>query len=200
MERKVKFFRDYIKEQAEDQTQGTAAPDSQEKESTEVEANRSEDKEVAPSGPLKGYKAEQLVDRINKLMEIMPDDIKFGVPADNYGHATTYRDANGAIEKIMDLNHYYGGKGEEVKFYCWNINYGGSWEASKNLRKKIADFGGLGKDQNINLKKVIEYFTQNPEDVDNVRSFSISLDSKASRKFADKMKNQGEENYTGEQQ
>jgi len=197
MEKKVKFFRDYLKEQAEDQGQGTAAPAPQEKEAPKSTEGSTEVKETG--GPLKGYKAKQLVDRITQLMEIMPDDVKFGVPADNYGNATTYRDANGAIEKIMDLEHYYGGKGESVHFYCWNINYGGSWEASKNLRKKISEFGGLGKEQNLNLKKIIEYFTQNPEDVDNVRSFSISLDSKASRRFAARMKNQGEENYTGEE-
>lgn len=188
MERKVKFFSEYLKEQAEEQTQGVATPSSTEKQETETSKETTNDS----SGPLKGYKAQQLIDRINQLMEIMPDDVKFGVPADNYGHATTYRDANGAIEKILDLDHYYSGKGEDVRFYCWNINYGGSWEASKNLRKKISDFGGLGKEQNLNLKKIVEYFTKNPEDVDNIRSFSISLDSKASRKFAQRMASQSE--------
>jgi hypothetical protein len=34
----------------------------------------------------------------------------------------------------------------------------------------------------MNLKRVIDYFKKNPEDVDNVRSISISVDSKSIRK------------------
>jgi len=33
--------------------------------------------------PLRGYDAESIVNRISELMEIMPDRVKFGVPADN---------------------------------------------------------------------------------------------------------------------
>ena len=95
--------------------------------------------------PLRGYKAEKVLDRINNLMEIMPDRVKFGVPADTKGHATSYRDANGAIEKINDIQHYYSGKGEEVRFYCWNISYSGSWDATKSLRQKIDEYGGFGR-------------------------------------------------------
>ncbi len=131
---------------------------------------------------LRGYPAETIVERIGQMMEIFPDRVKFGVPSDNKGLTLTYRDANGAIQKIQDVSHYYNGKGEEVKFYCWNISYAGSWDATKSLREKIDEFGGFGREQNMNLKKIIDYFTQNPEDVDNIRSISISIDSNSIRK------------------
>jgi hypothetical protein len=38
--------------------------------------------------------------------------------------------------------------------------------------------------KNLNLKKIIDYFSANPEDADNVRSLSISIDSKSIRKDA----------------
>lgn len=134
--------------------------------------------------PLRGYDVESVIARIEELMDIMSDRVKFGVPADNKGYALTYRDANGAIQKIQDINHYYSGKGEEVKFYCWNISYAGSWDATQSLKDKIEEFGGFGREVNLNLKKVIDYFSQNPEDADNVRSISISIDSKSIRKDA----------------
>lgn len=134
------------------------------------------------TAPLKGYSADAIINRIGEMMDIMPDRVKFGVPADNKGHSLSYRDANGAISKIKDIEHYYSGKGEEVKYYCWNISYAGSWDATKSLRTKIDEFGGFGRETNINLKKVIKYFTANSEDVDNVRSISISIDSKSIRK------------------
>ena len=132
--------------------------------------------------PLRGYDAESIVNRISELMEIMPDRVKFGVPADNKGASLSYRDANGAIQKIQDVAHYYSSKGEEVKFYCWNISYAGSWDATKSLREKIDAFGGFGMEANMNLKKVISYFSKNEEDVDNVRSISISIDAMSVRK------------------
>jgi hypothetical protein len=114
-------------------------------------------------------------------MEVLSDDVRFGVPSDTLGRATTYRDANGAIQKIKDMEHYYSGKSEDVRFYCWSISYNGSWKTTKSLRKKIEDRGGFGEELNMNLKKVLDYFTQNPEDSDNVRSLSISMDSKSIR-------------------
>ena len=75
----------------------------------------------ASSTPLRGYSADSIISRIEELMEIMPDKIKFGVPSDNKGYALTYRDANGAIQKIQDIERYYSGKGEDSKYYCWNI-------------------------------------------------------------------------------
>ena len=137
--------------------------------------------------PLKGYKADQIIARIEELMEILSDEVRFGVPSDTLGRATTYRDANGAIQKIKDMQHYYDSKNEEVRFYCWSISYNGSWKATKNLRKKIESAGGFGESSlNMNLKKLIEYFTQNPEDSDNVRSISISMDAMSIRKATGK--------------
>jgi hypothetical protein len=133
--------------------------------------------------PLKGYTADQLISRIEEMMETLSDDVRFGVPSDNLGRATTYRDANGAIQRIKDIQHYYDSKSEDVRYYCWSISYNGSWKATTNLKNKIESAGGLGDQvNNINLKKLIEYFTTNAEDSDNVRSISISIDAKSVRK------------------
>ena len=157
MKSPIKFFSQYLREQAE-QTEGL-------------------------DRPLKGYAADQIIARIEELMEVLSDDVRFGVPSDTLGRATTYRDANGAIQKIKDMLHYYDSKGEEVRFYGWSISYNGSWKATKNLRKKIEEAGGFGESElNINLKKLIDYFTQNQEDSDNVRSISISMDAMSIRK------------------
>jgi hypothetical protein len=161
MKSPLKFFSQYLREQAE-QSEGL-------------------------DRPLKGYKADQLISRIEELMEILSDDVRFGVPSDTLGRTTTYRDANGAIQKIKDMLHYYDSKGEEVRFYCWSISYNGSWKATKNLKKKIEEAGGFGESGlNMNLKKVVDYFTQNPEDSDNVRSISISMDAMSIRKATGK--------------
>lgn len=147
--------------------------------------------------PLKGYTADQIIDRISELMEILSDNVRFGVPSDNLGRATTYRDANGAIQKIKDMQHYYGSRNEDVRFYCWSISYNGSWKATTNLKKKIEETGGFGEEKlNMNLKKVIDYFTENPEDSDNIRSISISMDSKSIREA---MKSQSEEDSTSDE-
>lgn len=157
MAREIKPFIQYLKEQVETQ--------------------------ISEEAPLKGYTADQIIDRISELMEILSDDVRFGVPSDTLGRATTYRDANGAIQKIKDMQHYYASKSEEVRFYCWSISYNGTWKATKNLKKKIEEAGGFGEEKlNMNLKKIIDYFTQNAEDSDNVRSISISMDSKSIRK------------------
>lgn len=133
--------------------------------------------------PLKGYTAEQIMGRIEELMEVLSDRVRFGVPSDNLGRATTYRDANGAIQRIKDILHYYNSKNEKVRYYCWSISYAGSWKATKTLRAKIESAGGFGEAaNNINLKKVIDYFTENPEDSDNIQSISISIDSPSIRK------------------
>jgi hypothetical protein len=133
--------------------------------------------------PLKGYKSDQIIGRIEELMEVLSDQIRFGVPSDNLGRATTYRDANGAIQRIKDILHYYDSKNEQVRFYCWSVSYAGSWKAATTLRRKIEEAGGFGEQaNNVNLKKVVEYFTANPEDSDNLRSISISIDSPSIRK------------------
>jgi hypothetical protein len=141
-----------------------------------------EEEEITSDAPLKGYTGEQVISRIEELMQVFSDSLKFGVPSDMLGRATTYRDANGAIEKIKDVQHYYESSGEDVMFYCWSISYRGSWDATTNLKKKINSSGGFGEETNMSLKKIIAYFTDNREDADNVRSISISLDSKEKRK------------------
>jgi hypothetical protein len=140
---------------------------------------------AALSLPLKGYSAEQLITRIEELMEVLSDQVRFGVPSDNLGRGTTYRDANGAIQKIKDILHYYDSKSEPVRFYCWSLSFGGTWESSKKLREKVSAALGLPENEeenNINLKKLIEYFTDNVEDSDNLRSISISIDAESIRK------------------
>jgi hypothetical protein len=148
------------------------------------EFNRINEDEGAERIKLRGYGAEKIIGRIGDLMKVLPDRVKFGVPADIKGYSITYRDANGAIEKINDLNKQYSSRGEEVTFYCWNIGYAGSWDATQSLREKIKEAGGFGSSSNMNLKKVIDYFTKNQEDVDNVRSIALSIDSKSIRKSA----------------
>lgn len=140
-----------------------------------------------PARPLKGYTADQIISRISELMDVLSDDVRFGVPSDTLGRVTTYRDANGAIQKIQDMQHYYSSKGEDVRFYVWSISYSGSWKATKNLKSKIEAAGGFGEEKlNLNLKKIIEYFTENAEDSDNVRSISISMDAESIRKATQK--------------
>lgn len=143
--------------------------------------------QVDPSAPLKGYKSEEIIERLSKLMEVLSDNVRFGVPTNNLARATTYRDANGAIQKIRDLQLEYDNMGEEVRFYCWSIMYTGSWKATQNLKSKISATGGFGESElNMNLQKVIDYFTQNAEDSDNVGSISISIDSKKVREERNK--------------
>ena len=147
-----------------------------------------EQSEIVPEDTkLKGYSAVQIIDRIAQLMDTLSDSVRFGVPSDNLGRSTTYRDANGAIQKIKDMQHYYDSKDEEVRFYCWSIEYAGSWKATQNLKSKIDSAGGFGEELlNMNLKKVIDYFTENAEDSDNVRSIAISMDSKSIREAKSK--------------
>jgi len=150
-----------------------------------------EEQNASIDRPLKGYKADQLITRIEELMELLSDDVRFGVPSDTLGRATTYRDANGAIQKIKDMQHYYEGKNEDVRFYCWSVSYTGSWKATTSLKEKIERAGGFGEEKlNMNLKKIIAYFTENSEDSDNIRSISISMDSMSIRKAMHKPEEQ----------
>jgi hypothetical protein len=142
-----------------------------------------EAEEAELAAPLKGYTADQVITRIEELMEVLSDKVRFGIPSDNLGRTITYRDANGVIARIRDIVHYYDSKKEQVRFYCWSISYSGTWKASKNLRQKIENDGGFGEsDLNINIKKVIDYFMENPEDSDNIASISIGIDSESIRK------------------
>ncbi|CAB4159523.1 hypothetical protein UFOVP699_259 [uncultured Caudovirales phage] len=153
--------------------------------------------EEITSSKLRGYSSEEIVDRINGkddsesgktengLKHVFPDKLKFGIPSDNLGRAVTYRDANGTIQRILDITNYYQSKGEDVTFYCWSIAFDGSPEVTDALRNKIKEFDsgeGFGSPRNINLKKVIEYFSQNKEDADNIASLSIGIDAKSIRK------------------
>ena len=73
------------------------------------------EQEKSSESPLRGYSADKIVERISEMMEFMPDRVKFGVPADNKGASLSYRDANGAIQKIQDVAHYYASKSEDFK-------------------------------------------------------------------------------------
>lgn len=147
------------------------------------EFNKINEEASAENIPLRGYSAEKMKARLAEFVEIMPDRLKIGVPSDNKGYTITYRDINGAIQKIDDLVHTYSSQGEEITFYCWSVGYAGTWEATKILKEKIKEAGGFGKNEdNLNLKKMISYFNKNREDVDNIRSISISIDSESIRK------------------
>jgi hypothetical protein len=137
---------------------------------------------------LRGYKAEALVARIKELTEVLSDSVRFGVPSDNLGKAITNRDANSAIQRIKELQRYYSGSGEEVRFYCWSIAYSGSMKATESLEEKIRAAGGFGSDLNMNLKKMVEYFSANREDSDNVATISIGMDAQSIRDAITKAK------------
>ncbi len=140
------------------------------------------------SKSLRGYKAETLIQRIEELMDVLSDRVRFGVPSDYLGKALTSRDANGAIQRIKELQRYYSGNGEQVRFYCWSIAYTGSFEATESLKDKIEKAGGFGSDLNMNLKKIAEYFSENKEDSDNVATISIGMDAKSIRDSINKAK------------
>lgn len=131
--------------------------------------------------PLKGYTADLIITRIGELMEVFPDKVRFGIPSDFLGRNITYRDANGAIERIRDiLNHY---NKEEIRFYCWSVAYTGTWAASKSLRNKIESTKAFGENNtNLNLQDMVNYFTENAEDADNIASISINIDALSIRK------------------
>ena len=147
---------------------------------------------------LRGYKAETIIQRIEELMDVVSDKLRFGVPSDYLGKALTSRDANGAIQRIKELQRYYAGSGEEVRFYCWSIAYAGSFTATESLKEKIEKAGGFGSDLNMNLKKIIAYFTENKEDSDNVATISIGMDAKSIREAINKAKQKKSEPKTEE--
>ena len=156
-----------------------------------------ESEETGTSSALTGYKADQIINRIKELMEVASDRIRFGIPPDNLDRGTTYKTANEVILRINDILHYYNGKKEEVRFYCQSVTYEGSWEATESLTQKISDAGGFGKfKENLDLKKVIEYFTENKEDVDKLSKLTIRIDSPSIRKDRLTQK-EGDVEYTG---
>jgi hypothetical protein len=142
---------------------------------------------------LRGYSHDEIIERITGknpktgekstgIMQIFPDKLRFGIPSDNLGKSVTYDDANGVIRRINDITTFYSKRGEDVSFYCWSIAFDGTWEATESLREKIDAAGGFGKSaRNMDIKKMIEYFTENKEDTDNVASISIGIDAKSIR-------------------
>lgn len=142
--------------------------------------------------PLKGISSENIIKKIEAVMDVLPNDIQFGVPSDNLGQSTSYKSASDAIQRIKDITHYYNKRKEDVKFYCWSITFKGDFNASQELEDKMAEADGLfhedkAKYGKIDMIKVRDYVQTNPEDADEFKSFSISLDSASSRKFGMKM-------------
>jgi hypothetical protein len=141
---------------------------------------------------LKGILYENMIKKIEAVMEVLPNDVQFGVPSDNLGQSTSYKDASDAIQRIKDITHYYTKRKEKVRFYCWSITFKGDFNASQELEDKMVEADALfHEDQKkygkIDIIKVRDYIKSNPEDADEIKSFSISLDSNASRQFGMKL-------------
>lgn len=141
---------------------------------------------------LKGIPYENMIKKIESIMEVLPNDVQFGVPSDNLGQSTSYKDAADAIQRIKDIAHYYIKRKEKVRFYCWSMTFKGDFNASQELEDKMIDADALfHEDQKkygkIDIIKVRDYMKSNPEDTDEIKSFSISLDSNASKQFGKKL-------------
>lgn len=148
--------------------------------------------EKKESSNLKGIAPENMIKKIESIMEVLPDSTEFGVPSDNLGQSTSYKNANSAIQRIKDITHYYEKRKQEVKFYCWSVTFKGDFKAVQELEDMMIEADALyHEDQKkygkIDLLKVKEYVESNPEDSDEFKSFSISLDSNASRNFGIKL-------------
>ena len=141
---------------------------------------------------LKGIPYENMIKKIEAVMEVLPSDVQFGVPSDNLGQSTSYKSPADAIQRIKDIAHYYEKRKEKVRFYCWSITFKGDFNASQELEDKMIEADGLFHENQkkygkIDMIKVRDYVETNPEDADEFKSFSISLDSNASRKFGMKL-------------
>lgn len=141
---------------------------------------------------LKGIPYENMIKKIEAVMEVLPSDVQFGVPSDNLGQSTSYKSPADAIQRIKDIAHYYEKRKEKVRFYCWSITFKGDFNASQELEDKMIEADGLFHENQkkygkIDMIKVRDYVQTNPEDADEFKSFSISLDSNASRKFGMKL-------------
>jgi len=141
---------------------------------------------------LKGIPYENMIKKIEAVMEVLPSDVQFGVPSDNLGQSTSYKSPSDAIQRIKDIAHYYEKRKEKVRFYCWSITFKGDFNASQELEDKMIEADGLFHENQkkygkIDMIKVRDYVKTNPEDADEFKSFSISLDSNASRKFGMKL-------------
>ena len=141
---------------------------------------------------LKGIPYENMIKKIEAVMEVLPSDVQFGVPSDNLGQSTSYKSPADAIQRIKDIAHYYEKRKEKVRFYCWSITFKGDFNASQELEDKMIEADGLFHENQkkygkVDMIKVRDYVKTNPEDADEFKSFSISLDSNASRKFGMKL-------------
>ena len=141
---------------------------------------------------LKGIPYENMIKKIEAVMEVLPSDVQFGVPSDNLGQSTSYKSPADAIQRIKDIAHYYEKRKEKVRFYCWSITFKGDFNASQELEDKMIDADAIfHEDQKkygkIDIIKVRDYMKSNPEDADEIKSFSISLDSNASKQFGMKL-------------
>lgn len=141
---------------------------------------------------LKGIPYENMIKKIEAVMKILPSDVQFGVPSDNLGQSTSYKSTSDAIQRIKDIAHYYEKRKEKVRFYCWSITFKGDFNASQELEDKMIEADSLFHENQkkygkIDMIKVRDYVETNPEDADEFKSFSISLDSNSSRKFGMKL-------------
>ena len=141
---------------------------------------------------LKGIPYENMIKKIEAIMEVLPNDVQFGVPSDNLGQSTSYKSAADAIQRIKDIAHYYIKRKEKVRFYCWSITFKGDFNASQELEDKMIDADAIfhedqAKYGKVDIIKVRDYMKTNPEDTDEIKSFSISLDSNASKQFGKKL-------------
>ncbi len=141
---------------------------------------------------LKGIPCNNMIKKIEEIMKVLPSTIQFGVPSDNLGQSTSYKSPADAIQRIKDIAHYYEKRKEKVRFYCWSITFKGDFNASQELEDKMIEADGLFHENQkkygkIDIIKVRDYVETNPEDADEFKSFSISLDSNASRKFGMKL-------------
>lgn len=145
--------------------------------------NESEDGKSPEGYELKGYSANEIIERLRELVKVLPDKVRFGIPPDNLGRNITYMDLNGIVQRILNIEKHYSMKNENVSFYCWSVAFAGTPSSSEALRAKIENNKEFGKYKtNLNLKMMIDYFTNNREDSDNLGSISIGIDSPTIRK------------------
>ena len=141
---------------------------------------------------LKGIPPENMIKKMESIMEVLPESTEFGVPSDNLGQSTSYKNINNAIQRIKDIAHYYKKRKQAVKFYCWSVTFKGNFKAIQELEEMMEEADALYHENKkkygkVDLMKIKDYIEANPEDSDEFKSFSISLDSNASRNFGVKL-------------
>lgn len=143
--------------------------------------------EAEDSAPLKGVPFQELMDTLSKLTDLTSDSLSIGTPADIYGHSTSYKtDLSEVQARLADIDHYYTSKmKEEVRFYCWNLNWK-DYSSGRELEKKLPE-GTIQPYQNVDLTKLVTYFEENPEDAGLLQGINLSVSSKAGQEFAKDM-------------